>query len=77
MARKDEILSNFLRHEILKKNYHLKPKDLPTTIREALKSDVPIVKAIALIVDGLEAIPRITDPTLRNQILQYLNESAI
>jgi hypothetical protein len=75
MARKDEIFSSFLKHEIISKKYDLKKSDLPTTVSEALNSDNPIVKAIALIVDGLEASTPTTDAALRNTVLQYLNEA--
>lgn len=75
MARKDEILSNFLRHEMLTSKYELKESDIPSTVREGLISDSPIVKAIALIVDGLESPIPITDAALRNQITQFLNEA--
>lgn len=75
MARKDEILSSFLKHEMLKEKYELRKSDIPSTVREALNSDKPIVKAIALIVDGLESPTQITDAALRNQITQFLNEA--
>lgn len=75
MARKDDILSSFLKHEMLKEKYELKKSDIPSTVREALNSDKPIVKAIALIVDGLESPTQITDAALRNQITQFLNEA--
>ncbi len=75
MARKDEILSSFLKHEMLKEKYELKKSDIPSTVREALNSDKAIVKAIALIVDGLESPTQITDSALRNQITQFLNEA--
>jgi len=75
MARKDEILNSFLKHEMLKEKYELKKSDIPSTVREALNSDKPIVKAIALIVDGLESPTQITDAALRNQITQFLNEA--
>lgn len=75
MARKDEILSSFLKHEMLKEKYELKKSDIPSTVRAALNSDKPIVKAIALIVDGLESPTQITDAALRNQITQFLNEA--
>lgn len=77
MARKDEILNSFLQHGIIAQKYGLVSSDLPATVREALSSDFPIVKAIALIVDGLESSPPITDAALRNQITQFLNESAL
>jgi hypothetical protein len=73
MARKDDILKNFLTHELLESKYELRNEDLPTTVREALNSDIPIVKAIALIIEGLEKSPSATDNELRNSILQFLN----
>ena len=74
MARKDEILNSFLKHELLTSKYEVKKSQLPTTVREALNSDIPILKAIALVVDGLES-QQITDAALRNQITQFLNEA--
>lgn len=75
MARKDEILNSFLTHNILVSKYEIKKEDLPKTVREALNSDIPIVKAIALIVEGLDGTSTVTDSVLRNQITQFLNES--
>ncbi len=73
MARKDDILKSFLTHELLENKYKLKKEQHPTTVREALNSDKPIVKAIALIVEGLEKSPTSTDNELRNSVLQFLN----
>ena len=73
MARKDDILKSFLTHEILENKYQLKKEELPSTVREALNSDKPIIKAIALIVEGLEKSPTATDNELRNGVLQFLN----
>jgi len=73
MARKDDILKSFLTNELLETKYELKKEELPSTIREALNSDRPIIKAIALIVEGLEKSPSATDNELRNSILQFLN----
>jgi hypothetical protein len=77
MARKDDILQSFLGHDILKNKYQLDLSKLPDTVREALKSPIPIVKSIALIVEGLESQPAITDKALHLQITQYLNDAAI
>ncbi len=77
MARKDEILNSFLQHVVITQKYELVSSNIPATVREALSSDIPIVKAIALIVDGLESSPPITDAALRNQVTQFLNESAL
>jgi hypothetical protein len=73
MARKDDILKSLLTHELLESKYELKKEEIPSTIREALNSDKPIIKAIALIVEALEKSPPATDNELRNSILQYLN----
>jgi hypothetical protein len=73
MARKDDILKSFLNHELLEKTYELKKEELPSTVRVALDSDIPIVKAIALIVEGLEKSPSATDNELRKSVLQFLN----
>ena len=75
MARKDEILNSFLKHELLTSKYEVKKSQLPSTVREALNSDIPIIKAIALVVEGLESPTQITDAALRNQITQFLNEA--
>ncbi|UNY99385.1 hypothetical protein MQE36_03355 [Zhouia spongiae] len=75
MARKDTILKNFLNHDLLESKYELDKTDLPTTVREALDSDKPIVKAIALIVEGLDGTAQVTDSVLRNQVTQFLNEA--
>lgn len=75
MARKDDILKSFLTHELLENKYELKKEELPTTVREALNSDKPIIKAIALIVEGLDSTSPVTDSVLRNQVTQFLNEA--
>lgn len=78
MARKDDILKSFLHHELLTTKYELQDSDIPVTVREALNSDKPIIKAIALIVEGLDGTPPpVTDTVLRQQITQFLNNEAI
>ncbi len=77
MARKDDIFNSFLRHDILKEKYNVKKSDLPNSIREGLVSEIPIIKSIALIVDGLESFTPVTDAALRNSITQYLNDAAL
>lgn len=75
MARKDDILKSFLTHELLESKYELNKEELPSTVREALNSDKPIIKAIALIVEGLDGTSPVTDSVLRNQVTQFLNEA--
>lgn len=75
MAKKDDILKNFLTHELFESKYELTQADLPSSIREALKSDEPIIKAIALIIEGLDGTSTVTDSVLRNQVTQFLNEA--
>lgn len=75
MARKDDILRSFLTHELLESKYDIKKDELPSSIREALNSDKSIIKAIALIVEGLDGSTPVTDSVLRNQVTQFLNEA--
>jgi hypothetical protein len=75
MARKDDILNSFLKHKLLTSKYDVKESQLPSTVREALTSEIAIIKAIALVVEGLESPIQITDVALRNQITQFLNEA--
>jgi hypothetical protein len=77
MARKDDILKSFLTHELLENKYELNQEELPKIVREALNSDIPIVKAMALIIEGLEKSPPITDTALNTQIRQYLQDNAL
>lgn len=75
MARKDDILKSFLNHELLTTKYELQGSDIPATVRDALNSQKPIIKAIALIVEGLDGTTPVTDAVLRQQVTQFLNEA--
>ena len=75
MAKKDDILKSFLKHEILESKYKLKQSDMPSTIREAINSNTPIIKVIALIVEGLEGNSNVTERELRTQVTKILNEA--
>ena len=75
MARKDDILKSFLTHELLESKYEIKKEELPATIREALNSDKSIIKAMALIIEGLDGPSTVTNSVLRNQVTQFLNEA--
>jgi hypothetical protein len=75
MSRKDDLLKSFLNHDILESKYELRKENLPKTVREALNSDIAIVKAISLIVEGLDGTSPVTDSVLRNQVNQFLTEA--
>jgi len=77
MARKDTILKSFLEHELLVEKYGLSQVEIPQTVQEGLKSDKPIIKAIALIIENSESNTPITDKTLYTMITQLLNTTAI
>jgi hypothetical protein len=77
MARKDDILKSFLSHELLSSKYEIKVDEIPNTVREALNSDKPIIKAIALIVDNLEKNQPVTDVALNTLIRQFLQDNAL
>jgi hypothetical protein len=75
MAKKDEILKSFLTHELLESKYELDKDGLPKTVRDALNSDITIIRTLALIIEGLDGSSPVTDSVLRNQVTQYLNEA--
>ena len=77
MARKDDILKSFLSHELLSSKYEIKVDEIPNTVREALNSDKPIIKAIALIVENLEKNQPVTDVALNTLIRQFLQDNAL
>jgi hypothetical protein len=73
MITKDEIFRSFLTNELLESKYKIKKDELPNTLNEGLNSSKPIIKAIALIINGLEKSPSATDNELRTSIIQFLN----
>ena len=77
MAKKDDILRSFMTHDILRVKYNIADSEIPSNLREGLSSNIPIIKAISLIVDKLESTETIRDNDLRNLIIQYLNQAAI
>lgn len=77
MSRKDDILKSFLENDLLKSKYNIETSELPSNIRDALKSPIAIISAIALIVESLESTEVVTDKSLRELILQHLNQVAI
>lgn len=77
MNKKDKIIQQFLSHDLLITKYKLKKNQLPNSLKAAKDSEVPIIKAIALMVDALESGQVVTDVTLRTLINNYLNEAAI
>ena len=72
MAKKDDILRSFMTHDILRVKYNIADSEIPSNLREGLNSNIPIIKAISLIVDKLESTETIRDNDLRNLIIQYL-----
>lgn len=77
MARKDDIFINFIKHELIIEKYDIKLTTLPQNLKEGLKSENTIIKAIALIVENTEGLNPLSDKTLYGQITQYLNEATI
>lgn len=75
MARKDDIFISFIKHELIKEQYNLTESDLPLNLKDGIKSDHTIIKAIALIVENTEGINPLSDKALYGQITQFLNEA--
>ena len=76
MARKDDILKSFVSHSMIKDKYNITTA-IPETIREALTSDEPIIKAIALIIENTETTSPQSDMALYRTVTAYLNTATI
>lgn len=77
MARKDDIFISFIKHELITEQYDLTETDLPHNLKDGLKSEHTIIKAIALFVENTEGVNPLSDKALYAQITQFLNEAAI
>lgn len=77
MARKDDIFTSFIKHELLIDKYNLTEKDLPVSLNDGLKSENNIIKAIALIVENTEGLNSLSDKALYALITQFLNETIV
>ena len=75
MARKDETLRAFLEHPLLTDKYDLSESEKQLSLREAMKSDKPIIKALAMVVDEKEDGKVITDNRLYDMTMKYLQTS--
>ncbi len=77
MARKDDIFISFIKHELINEKYKLTETDLPHNLKDGLKSEHTIIKAIALVVENTEVLNPLSDKALYGQITQFLNEATI
>jgi hypothetical protein len=75
MAKKDDIFISFMKHELIKSKYELNSEDIPSNVREAKNSNIPIVKIIAEIVDTIDGIDseKKTDQQTYDIITRYLS----
>jgi len=73
MKRSDKIFRTFLQDEIIKEKYEINLEEYPT-VNKALESENPIVKAIALIITGLES-DNMADKDIHTQVVNYLNRN--
>ena len=77
MARKDDIFISFIKDKLISEKYDLNESDLPHSLKDGLKSEHTIIKAIALIVENTEGVNPLSDKALYGQITQFLNEATI
>ncbi len=73
----NELLNSFLDHELLQEKYKIAKKDLPDNLKDALKSDNPVVNSIAMIVQSIQSDSNITDKALKTKVSQHLNEYSV
>lgn len=71
---KDKIFKTFVDHPIIKDVYGLKKSDLPTSVNQGLDSDVPIIRAIATIVDRKENTSKpYVDEAIYKEVANLIN----
>jgi len=75
--KKDKILQKLLNNEFLIEKYQIKENEKPKTYYEALKSDVVIIKTLAILVDELEKSDRPSNSAMYEKIKQFLNVNAL
>jgi hypothetical protein len=73
----NELLGNYLSHDLIKEKYNLNDSDISKDIREALNSDKSIVSTIANIINIVQNEPAISDKQLANKISQHLNNAIL
>lgn len=76
MLREDKILKSFLSDSIITDKYEIDP-EMYQTIDEALASPEPIVKAIAMIIRGMDHSSSMNEKTLYQQVVNYLNKATL
>ena len=75
MARKDDIFDSFIKHELITDKYKLTIDQIPTSLKDGLKSNHTIIKTIALIVENSEGNNATSDRGLYTMITQFLSEA--
>lgn len=76
MAKKDEIFKSFVTHELLKEKYGITSNTIPSTVREAKNSDIPIIKIFGEIVDSIDSnldADKKTDQQTYDLLTRYLS----
>ena len=51
----NELLNSFLDHELIQEKHKIQKKDLPTNLKDALKSNKSIINSIAMIVQTIQS----------------------
>ena len=72
---RDDIFREFLKHDIIQQDDVIKTDQLPNTVSEGLQSDVPIIKAIAKIVEIKQDKGAVSDIEIYRQIAYTLKTS--
>jgi hypothetical protein len=56
MAKKDETLKSFLKHEIFQKKYGIQVDEQSITVAEAKNSEIVIIRTLAELIDSIEGV---------------------
>jgi hypothetical protein len=72
---KNKIFKKFISHELIREKYRIEDMDIPNNVTRALVSEIPIIRAIAILVDELESNQGINNISLYNKINIYLQQN--
>lgn len=77
MAKEDEILKSFMAHPLLSDEYNIPESELPQNILEGIRSEHPIIQAIATIIKETQRPGGATESDLQRQVFNLLSKKPL
>lgn len=71
--RKERIFLRLMSHSLISEKYEIGEGEIPRSLNDGMRSEITIIKTIALIISELESKDRISDQALQNKVIRHLN----